>query len=228
MAKNNYFLYSFLLIIIIYGCLKYSSTLIEKKDSSVNVTNILKEDIQKPIIIRDTIRIIEKVPVKINEPVKVEDIRKKIQEAYTKELHVRELTGNNDGERVEEYLKTVKLKKGQPWCAAFVASIFYWNGVQAPLSGWSPSWFPDTNVIWSRINGGIEPKTGDVGGLYYQSKGRIAHVFFIDDWGKQDANFVITVEGNTSLKGDREGQGVEKLRRFKKEIFKVSKWIKDS
>jgi len=143
------------------------------------------------------------------------------------ELHVREKTGNNDGKRVEEFLEVCGLKKGNAWCAAYVAAIFYWNGVKALLSGYSPNWFPKGNVIWTKTNQTITPQTGDVGGLYYASKKRIAHVFFINDWGKKDDNFVETVEGNTSLKGEREGQGVEKLRRLKRSIYKISSWIKD-
>lgn len=40
------------------------------------------------------------------------------------ELHVREATGKNDGPRVEEYLKSVGLGKGFPWCMAFVFWAF--------------------------------------------------------------------------------------------------------
>jgi hypothetical protein len=206
MAKNYIILCYILCIIICNSCTKHVTTV----TPITTPTKVIK----KVVVIKSLKE--EPIPTK----------REQIQKAYTAELHVREKTGNNDGKRVEQFLAVCGLSKGNPWCAAYVAAIFHWNDVQAPLSGYSPNWFPKANVIWSKSNQRTTPQTGDVGGLYYKSKGRIAHVFFIDDWGKEDDNFVTTVEGNTSLKGEREGQGVERLRRLKVSIYKISSWIK--
>lgn len=202
MAKGKIIIFYILCIIVLNSCSEYGSFIANRRHSDKDKSErlVVKSFKKKPDF----------------------QIRDRIQKAYYAELGVSEKTGNNDGERVEEYLAVCGLSRGNPWCAAFVSSIFHWNGVEAPLSGYSPNWFPKSNVIWSRRDGGKTPQKGDVGGLYYASKKRIAHVFFIDKWGDKDDNFVVTIEGNTSLKGEREGQGVEKLRRMKREIYKVS------
>lgn len=151
-----------------------------------------------------------------------------IQKVYTDEVGVREATGKNDGPRVEEYLRSVGRKKGDAWCAAFVHWALTQCGVTGlPKSGWSPSWFT-RNVVYKR--GAAEnktPQTGDVFGLYFSNLKRVAHVGFIDKWG--DGEYTITVEGNTSSantgNATREGGGVYKKRRLKRQIFIVSRWI---
>lgn len=69
------------------------------------------------------------------------------------------------------------------------------------------------------------PTTGDIFGLYFPEKKRIAHVGFIDFW---DGNWLITVEGNTNDSGSREGHGVYKKRRMVKSIYKVARYINDA
>lgn len=115
--------------------------------------------------------------------------------AAQSQMGVREATGNNDGPQVEAYLKSVGLKAGDPWCAAFI----YWCGKQAlgvrnplPRSGWSPDFV--RSPTWTRARGGqLQP--GDVAGIYFASKKRVAHVFVIRSVG---ARSVGTFEGNTS------------------------------
>jgi len=132
---------------------------------------------------------------------------------------VREATGKNDGEQVEKYLSSTGLGKGNAWCAAFVNWTLKKCGIKTINSAWSPSWFPASKVVYE--NGKGSPQTGDVFGIYFSSKKRIAHVGFIDKWGD---DYVITVEGNTNNAGSREGDGVYKKRRLKRQIYKVSRW----
>ena len=151
------------------------------------------------------------------------ELAQKVSDIYTAEIGVRELTGQNDGDRVEEYLACVGHKKGAAWCAAFVSWCFKKAGVKAVRSAWSPDWFK-TNVIYTHgEKNNTVPTKSDVFGIYYQNKGRIAHVGFIDEW--TDGNYFITVEGNTNDSGSREGDGVYKKRRLKNQIYKVSRWI---
>lgn len=152
-----------------------------------------------------------------------------VQSVYTAEVGVKEATGKNDGIRVEEYLSSVGRKRGDAWCAAFV----YWSlskcGITGiPKSGWSPSWFTK-NVIYKRGQAGNKtPQTADVFGLYFANLKRVAHVGFIDNWTSGD--YVVTVEGNTSDantgNATREGGGVYKKRRLKRQIYIVSRWTK--
>lgn len=155
----------------------------------------------------------------------IQNTRDRVVKIYQGEIGVREKTGQNDGERVEEYLHTVGHKKGAPWCAAFVSWVFKEAGVIAVKSAWSPAWFPALNIVYTRgANKNKIPDSGDVFGIYFQNLKRIAHVGFIDDW-QQSTSFTITVEGNTNDIGSREGDGVYRKRRLKNQIYKVSRWL---
>ncbi|MES2875810.1 MAG: hypothetical protein V4708_18950 [Bacteroidota bacterium] len=202
----------------------------------------------------------------------------KVRKIYTSQIGVRE-KGNNSGKEVEEYLKYVKLVKGNPWCAAFVCWVFGRADIANPRTGWSPGLFGEGRVIWRNgeqgtknkeqrfgsrkfynpvqntvdgINpdGGIAyptsltsgfrlltsdprntrtrpqklptPNTGDVFGLYFPEKGRIAHVGFIDEWKDP---WVVTVEGNTNVLGSREGDGVYRKRRLVRTVSKVARYV---
>lgn len=172
-----------------------------------------------------------------------------LRQIYTAELGVREATGRNDGSQVEEYLRYVGLKKGNPWCAAFVCWAYGKAGVANPRTGYCPVLFPAARVVWSRklrVEGSrlkVEsaqpttrnlqpfshntqpatriPSPGDVFGIYFPEKGRIAHVGFVDEWGDK---YLISVEGNTNEAGSREGDGVYRKRRLISSIYKVARY----
>ena len=162
--------------------------------------------------------------------------RTKVQRIYTAELGIKEKTGHNDGPRVEQYLHAVSLKKGDPWCAAFVCWVFEKAGLANPHTGWAPDLFPEGKVIWQR-KAGLQtggklrdlhrpplPRRGDVFGIWFPEKGRIAHVGFVDRW---EESWVITVEGNTNEAGSREGDGVWRKRRLVGSVWKVAGWVGD-
>jgi hypothetical protein len=160
----------------------------------------------------------------VNSSFSQQTVRESVRKTYNSKLYVRETTGKNDGEDVEAFLKYTKLPKGNPWCAAFVCWTFGQNGVKNPRSAWSPSLFPLENIIYKpSIKRYSTPLYGDVFGIYFSSKGRIAHVGFIDKW---EDTFAVTVEGNTNEAGSREGDGVYKKRRLKQQIYVVSRFIK--
>lgn len=69
-------------------------------------------------------------------------IRDDIRQIYSAEIGVREKTGKNDGDRVEEYLAITNLGKGYAWCAAFVSWVFSEAGFPEPRTPWSPALFP--------------------------------------------------------------------------------------
>lgn len=150
------------------------------------------------------------------------DKREGIIKTYSRHIGVRELTGKNDGDEVELYLKSAGLSKGFAWCAAFVYYCHIENNITGPKNSpaWSPSWFPLEKVIPNE-----DGLRGDVFGLYYSEMKRIGHVGFIDENWDNRSNFILTVEGNTNGDGGREGDGVYRKRRSKKQIHKISKWI---
>lgn len=113
------------------------------------------------------------------------------------------------------------LGKGYAWCAAFVNWVYLQNDIPGPASpAWSPSWFPDDKTLANKFG-----RRGDVFGVYFKSKGRIAHVGFLDEDFENGKNTIMTVEGNTNDAGSREGDGVYRKRRSKNQIFKVSCWL---
>lgn len=153
-----------------------------------------------------------------------DSLREKVVETYRAEIGVREATGRNDGERVEMYLSSCNRKRGDAWCAAFVNWALVVNGADNANSGWSPSWHPKKRII-VQLSGNINrqtPQPGDVFGIWFSKLNRIAHTGFIDEWGEQ---WIITVEGNTNEAGSREGDGVYRKRRLKRQIHTVSNWI---
>jgi hypothetical protein len=145
-----------------------------------------------------------------------------LQQIFRGEIGVRERSGRNDGHRIEQYLRFTGLKPGYPWCAAFVAWCFGQAGIPAPRSAYCPSFFPQSRTIWKRsANPDPPPRPGDVFGIYFPEKGRIAHMGFVDSWNDK---FMISVEGNTNLQGSREGDGVYRKRRLTNSIARVARW----
>ncbi len=154
---------------------------------------------------------------------RIDQVKVRVKQSYLNQIGVREATGKNDGKSVEVYLRSVNLSKGNPWCAAFCYFVLNKNGVFAPRSGYSPAWFPSSNVIYTKKNKTADPDAGDVFGIWFPAKGRIAHVGFVDQW---KAGVVVTVEGNTNDALSRDGDGCYRKMRPVTSIYAVSRWIK--
>ncbi|MET3112960.1 hypothetical protein AAKU52_000679 [Pedobacter sp. CG_S7] len=130
------------------------------------------------------------------------------------ELGVREATGRNDGSRVKAYLAAVGLKPGAPWCAAFVSWVFLQAGFTQPKTAWSPDLFPAARLK-------ITPEPGLVFGIYFPELKRIAHAGFV---AEVKGDWIITLEGNTTMAGSREGDGVYRKWRSRKTIHRFAEW----
>lgn len=142
-----------------------------------------------------------------------------IKIAYS-QLGVYEKTGNNDGIAVEKYLQSCGLGKGYPWCAAYVNWVFKTADLQGPkYPARASSWFTQ-NLVTTNC-----AQAADLGALYYNRLGRIGHVFIIDR--SPPGKYYYTIEGNTNKAGSREGDGVYRKRRLKKQVYKISRWVKD-
>jgi hypothetical protein len=157
-----------------------------------------------------------------------EHARVKIIQVADGLVGVKEATGRNDGELIEKILASVELSKGAPYCAAFN----YWcyqqagEGAMVPKSGWSPDWLK--KPTWTRSSGGENPKPADAFGIFFKTKGRIAHTGLVKKWGN---SVVVTVEGNTSPEAqagsaaDRDGGGIWSKRRLKIQIYSARNWL---
>lgn len=131
-----------------------------------------------------------------------------------------EVGGNNRGEQVEAFLRSVKASPGDPWCAAFVvhclvkAAGFIDETLPKdfPISAYTPDFknWAKSKDLWIPAANAIEKgATGDLVCFYFEAKGRIGHIGGVT--GKT-ANNLLTVEGNTGpTKGkevERDGDGV--------------------
>lgn len=134
------------------------------------------------------------------------------------QIGVTEATGNNDGARIEAYLATTGLKKGEPWCAAFLSWVFKQAGYEQPVTAWSPALFPSVRQVKL-------PAPGMLFGIYFPSLQRIGHCGIIE---QVNGNFIIGIEGNTNLNGSRDGNGVHRKLRHVKTIYRYADWINNN
>jgi peptidoglycan hydrolase-like protein with peptidoglycan-binding domain len=172
----------------------------------------------------------ETEPPKIVRP---SDDRGKIMQIARSLVGVRELTGRNDGVQIDLFLASCGLSGTRnPYCACFNvycgdAALGRTNNPY-PRSAWSPDMV--VKPTWQQGIGGKNPLPADTFGIYFASKGRVAHTGLILEW-KVGERHCLTIEGNTGdqdsigTSADREGQGVFMKRRMKSDIFAVRNWI---
>lgn len=132
----------------------------------------------------------------------------------SKEIGVTEVGFSNSGPRVNQYLASVGLGPGQPWCAAFVHWICDQGGI--PESTWdglhNKAYCP-TIESWARSKGILKatPERGDFMLLQMQDSEGVysGHIGIVD---RVDGSEIHTIEGNTSPQGsggsDANGGGV--------------------
>lgn len=93
----------------------------------------------------------------------------------------------------------------------------------AYIPGLSSGFRPPTSDLRPQSSN-LCPSPGDVFGLYFPEKKRIAHVGFVDQW---DGTWMISVEGNTNNSGSREGDGVYRKRRLVRGVYCVVRYVKN-
>lgn len=150
------------------------------------------------------------------------------------EVGVKEETANS-GERVDQYLASVKINFPAYWCAAFV----HWShrqcgNVLEPAREFAmAARFARERVVFKKgdldkyqttRDGHVLQRIstdGDVFTLYYANLGRPGHCGIIVG---EDDDYVTTVEGNTGDGGSRNGDGVYRRMRDKETLWTVSNW----
>lgn len=156
-----------------------------------------------------------------------QDQRSCVIETAESYIGVRELTGHNDGEEVENFLEYVGFGPGAPWCAAYVSYIYgHCNIEDAPKTAWSPSFGLDKDAVYFYGQGydiaRVKAKPGDAFTIYYSSKKRIGHVGI---YLYSTPSRVYTIEGNTNKAGSREGDGVYRKVRSWNQIYRITNYI---
>lgn len=128
---------------------------------------------------------------------------------------VTEQGGPNAGQMVELFQKAVSLQRGQPWCVAFVNYVGkHAFSVYDPKTTWPIPMYGGCAILgeWAAKHK-ILLKTGAPGDLfllYYPSMKRLAHVGVLVEPVSGQDNAWVTIEGNTSGGGSREGWMVAK------------------
>lgn len=155
------------------------------------------------------------------------DLRGELQRQYKSQIGIRELTGNNDGVEVEAIIESAGFDAASriPWCAAAVYYNFLQIGhrLEVKHPALAADYFPEDRTIYTRGKEfKCDPQRGDLIGIYFPSKKRIAHIGFYDS---QNEEYYISVEGNTNKAGSREGDGFYKKYRPKNTIYKISSWL---
>lgn len=139
-----------------------------------------------------------------------------IEEAR-KLIGIREVGGANLGPDVERIIVSSGGRPGQPWCAYTQVFIHRKCG-RSYAGGMAASWF-----IKPRIINKNQIIKGDVFSVYNSALRRIGHIGIIEQI-LPSGKFIITIEGNTSGGGSREGDGVYRLTRPTKNLYSFARW----
>lgn len=155
------------------------------------------------------------------------DIRDAVASVYTSQIGVKETWGNNAGPEIREYQAACGYpNQSVAWCACLVTWVYKFCGLPVPNEhpALSSAWFPEEKCVYRKNQRStFYAKRGDLIGLYFRNKGRIAHIGFFHSYKN---GYVLTVEGNTSDVGSqREGDRVMVKRRFLSTIYRISNWI---
>ena len=134
--------------------------------------------------------------------------------------------GSNNGVMVNKFNASCGLKPSDhaPWCASVAHYGYLVNGAPDRPGAYSPSWYRMTRVIPAAM-----VQAGDVGLIYFPSKGRYAHTIAAIEKVNRSGRIVssyTTLEGNTSqMTGSREGD--QFCRRIRPaDTVKIVRWKK--
>ena len=136
---------------------------------------------------------------------------------------VKEKTGSNDGKEVEMFLNSVGLKKGNPWCQAFIYYCFKANYKKPPIPRSAMAQSSFNYALKHGIKTPLVLKPGDLI-IWKKASSWSGHVGLIDSVGK--GGWVQTIEGNTSngkTGSQREGNGV--FKRLRNYFHPLSRYV---
>ena len=133
--------------------------------------------------------------------------------------------GSNNGVMVDKFNASCGLKPSDhaPWCASVAHYGYLVNGAPDRPGAYSPSWYAKTRVIPAEM-----AQPGDVGLIYFPSKGRYAHTIAAIERVNRSGRIVssyVTLEGNTNAMGSREGDSFARRVRPASTV-KVVRWTK--
>jgi|GEM_PF-905908 len=172
----------------------------------------------------------ESVPVAMPAVRSPETIREAVLAAARQLIGQRETHGPNRSPAIDAMNRITGVPMGSPYCASFNAWCYAAADAPPgwPRSAWSPDWVKAPG--WTAASGGETPQPADAFGIWFASRGRVAHTGLIEKWEGVSA---VTIEGNTSpsaefgAASDRDGDGVWRKRRLARQIHSVRNWLGD-
>ncbi len=158
-------------------------------------------------------------------------VREEILAVARKLVGQTETGGSNRSPLIDKMNRLTGVALGSPYCASFNAWCYSEADAPGkwPKSAWSPDWV--RSPTWTSAKGGKTPRAADAFGIWYASKGRIAHTGLVESWGASSA---VTLEGNTSPSAefgaatDRDGDGIWRKRRLVRQIHSVRSWLSET
>lgn len=152
------------------------------------------------------------------------NVRDSLVQSLHQQLKVREIAPNRSPE-IDEYNRSVGVVVGSYWCGSFVGYNLTSFNIENPNSAWSPAYAQQKDIIWKpKYKNKVKLKAGDVITIYYSKLKRVGHTGFLIDVDKN--GYFITIEGNTSGKGSRNGDGVYKKKRDSNKVYAISRYLK--
>jgi len=144
-----------------------------------------------------------------------QELRNKLIWIATAELGVLEEAGENQGQRVGDYLRYVGLGLGYEWCAAFASWCYGQAGFVAPRSAWSPALFPKTRRYAAPDIRKGRFRSADLFAIYSGELRRIHHVGLVK---AVNGALITSIEGNSHNR-------VESRRRPLSTIYAMANWV---
>ena len=148
-----------------------------------------------------------------------------LEKIMDRQLGVKEAGGNNRGWKIAQYLESVGLPEGYPWCASYVHWVLEKCSIPNTITAWSPTAHNKKNIVYFRREFKKHPKVGDVFTIYSMRNGRISHTGFFRE--RINDKFYLTNEGNASAENAAnpyDGNGVyEKVRSFNA-TYSITRW----
>jgi len=133
--------------------------------------------------------------------------------------------GSNNGPMINKFNLSCGFepRARAPWCASVTHYGYKINNAPGRPGAYSPDWYKKARVIPP-----AQVQPGDVGLVYFPSKGRYAHTIAaierVVSIGRTVTDYV-TLEGNTNAQGSREGDQFARRTRPADSVV-VVRWLK--